>query len=193
MEACSGIILRSPRPGQANAAPFQHAVVINEIMYNPISLDDNDEYVELHNHGDKAVDLSNWEFNDGITFRFPDMTMLPAAGYLVVAKNREQLLAKHKGIDPKLVLGNYTGTLSNRGERLLLTEPKEARHEGRAVATKPLRVPVDEVTYHDSAAWGEWSDGWRQQPRAARSPLRKPAPVQLGKQRRVREIRVGRS
>ena len=147
-----------PTSGQANAAPFQHAVVINEIMYNPISLDDNDEYVELHNHGDKAVDLSNWEFNDGITFTFPDMTMLPAAGYLVVAKNREQLLAKHKGIDPKLVLGNYNGTLSNRGERLLLTEPKEALHDGRAVATKPLRVPVDEVTYHDSAAWGEWSD-----------------------------------
>ena len=145
-------------PGQANAAPFQHTVVINEIMYNPISLDDNDEYVELHNHGDRAVDLSNWEFNDGITFTFPDMTMLPADGYIVVAKNREQLLAKHKGIDPKLVLGNYTGTLSNRGERLLLTEPKEALHNGLAVATKPLRVPVDEVTYHDSAGWGEWSD-----------------------------------
>jgi len=148
-----------PTPGHANTLPFQHTVVINEIMYNPISLDDNDEYVELHNHGDRAVDLSNWEFNDGISFRFPDMTMLPAAGYIVVAKNREQLLAKHKGIDPKLVLGNYTGTLSNRGERLLLTKPKEVRHKGRPVATKPLRVHVDEVTYHDSAAWGEWSDG----------------------------------
>jgi hypothetical protein len=147
-----------PTPGQANAAPFQHTVVINEIMYNPISLDDNDEYVELHNHGDRAVDLSNWEFNDGIIFTFPDPTMLPAGGYIVVAKNREQLLSKHKGLAPKLVVGNYTGTLSNRGERLLLTEPKEALHNGQPIATESLRVPVDEVTYHDSAAWGEWSD-----------------------------------
>jgi hypothetical protein len=147
-----------PTLGQANTAPFQHTVVINEIMYNPISLDDNDEYVELHNHGDKPIDLSNWQFNDGITFIFPYPTTLPAGGYIVVAKNREQLLAKHKGLDPKLVVGNYTGTLSNRGERLLLTQPKEVLRNGRPIAIEPLRVPVDEVTYHDSAAWGEWSD-----------------------------------
>ena len=55
-------------------------------MYNPISLDDNDEYVELHNHGDEAVDLSNWQFNDGITFIFPYPTTLPAGGYIVVAR-----------------------------------------------------------------------------------------------------------
>ena len=147
-----------PTLGQANTAPFQHTVVINEIMYNPISLDDNDEYVELHNHGDEPVDLSNWQFNDGITFIFPYPTTLPAGGYIVVAKNREQLLAKHKGLDPKLVFGNYTGTLSDRGERLLLTQPKEVLRNGRPIAIEPLRVPVDEVSYHDSAAWGEWSD-----------------------------------
>ena len=147
-----------PTLGQANTAPFQHTVVINEIMYNPISLDDNDEYVELHNHGDEPVDLSNWQFNDGITFIFPYPTTLPAGGYIVVAKNREQLLANHKGLDPKLVVGNYIGTLSNRGERLLLTEPKEVLRNGRPIAIEPLRVTVDQVTYHDSAAWGEWAD-----------------------------------
>ena len=148
----------NPTLGQANIMPFQHMVVINEIMYNPISLDDNDEYVELHNHGDEAIDLSNWQFNDGIRFTFPYPTTLPAGGYIVVAKNRDQLLVKHKELDSKLVVGNYVGTLSNRGERLLLTEPKEVLRNGSPIAIEPLRVPVDEVTYHDSTAWGEWSD-----------------------------------
>lgn len=147
-----------PSLGQANTAPFQHTVVINEIMYNPISRDDNDEYVELHNYGDEAVDISNWQFHDGIRFIFPYPTTLPAGGYIVVAKNRDQLLAKHKGLDPKRVVGNFTGTLSNRGERLLLTLPKEVLRNGRPIAIEPLRVPADEVTYHDSASWGEWSD-----------------------------------
>ena len=55
------------------------------------------------------------------------------------------------------MIGNYIGTLSNRGERLL-TEPKEVLRNGRPIAIEPLRIPVDEVTYHDSAAWGEWTD-----------------------------------
>ena len=88
-----------PTLGQANTAPFQHTVVINEIMYNPVSLDDNDEYVELHNHGDEPVDLSNWQFNDGITFIFPYPTTLPAGGYIVVAKIVNNS-AKHKGLTP---------------------------------------------------------------------------------------------
>ena len=130
-----------PTLGQANTVPFQHTVVINEIMYNPISLDDNDEYVELHNHGDEPVDLSNWQFNDGITFIFPYPTTLPAGGYIVVAKNREQLLAKHKGLNPKLVVGNYIGTLSTRCERLLLTQPTDLPRNGPPLPIPPLPVP----------------------------------------------------
>ena len=147
-----------PTLGQANQSPFQHDIVINEIMYNPISLDSGDEYIELHNRGNKAVDLSNWQFKDGIDYRFPDGTRLAAGGYLVVAKNRAQLLAKQKDLDPSLVYGDYGGTLSNRGERLLLTMPKEVPVDGKPGALQSVRVPVDEVTYGDGGNWSKWSD-----------------------------------
>ena len=147
-----------PTLGQANQSPFQHDIVINEIMYNPISLDSGDEYIELHNRGNEAVDLSNWQFKDGINFRFLDGTSLAAGGYLVVAKNRAQLLASQKDLDTTLVYGNYSGTLSNRGERLILTMPKEVPVVGKPNELKSVTVPVDEVTYGDGGNWGKWSD-----------------------------------
>ena len=40
-------------------------VVINEIFYNPADGDDADaEFVELHNPGDTAVDLTGFMFDD---------------------------------------------------------------------------------------------------------------------------------
>ena len=147
-----------PTLGQANQSPFQHDIVINEIMYNPISLNSGDEYIELHNRGNEAVDLSNWQFKDGINFRFLDGTSLAAGGYLVVAKNRAQLLASQKDLDTTLVYGNYSGTLSNRGERLILTMPKEVPVVGKPNELKSVTVPVDEVTYGDGGNWGKWSD-----------------------------------
>ena len=42
-------------------APFRVAnLVINEIMYNPISGEDDDEFVEIHNPCSSAFDLSGW-------------------------------------------------------------------------------------------------------------------------------------
>ena len=43
--------------------------MINEII-NPISGDDNDEYVELHNRSANTLDLAGWRFTDGIDFEF---------------------------------------------------------------------------------------------------------------------------
>jgi hypothetical protein len=53
-------------------------VVINEILFNPLSGDDADTYVELHNRSDEAVDVSDWRFVDGIQFIIPDGTIIPA-------------------------------------------------------------------------------------------------------------------
>ena len=45
-----------PRPtrGAANSAPMRYAVVISEIMYNPISGHNDDEYVEIYNRGSRG-------------------------------------------------------------------------------------------------------------------------------------------
>ncbi|MDA0812604.1 MAG: lamin tail domain-containing protein, partial [Verrucomicrobia bacterium] len=128
------------------------AIVINEIMYHPPSGSPDDTYVELHNAGTATVDLSGWRFSDGIDFVIPNGTQLTSGGYLVIASNRDQLLANHPGIDGSLVLGDFTGSLSNGGERIALSQP--AIFEQTA-----YEVVVDEVSYGDGGAWGQWSDG----------------------------------
>ncbi len=46
-------------------------MVINELMYDPISGNDDDQYIELYNKGTNTVNLSGWQFTAGVTFTFP--------------------------------------------------------------------------------------------------------------------------
>ena len=112
-------------------------------MYNPITGDDDDEYVELYNSGSMATNLSGWRLADGIDFTFPANTILAPDSFLVVAKNAAELQSKYSLFSG--VLGNYTGSLKNSGERIQLL-----RGDG---------VLMDEVTYSCGGRWGLWSDG----------------------------------
>jgi Lamin Tail Domain/CotH kinase protein/Carbohydrate binding domain/Immunoglobulin domain len=154
--------LSNRTPGAANASPLPRDVVINEIMYHPISGDSDDEYVELFNRGAQGVNLGGWKFVDGISFTFPDNTILPAGGYLAVAKNAARLMTNYSGLSAANLIGNYGGTLANGGERLALAMP-ETRVITNAltgqVTTNTYSVVVNEVTYVDGGRWGRWSDG----------------------------------
>jgi len=74
-------------------------VVINEMHYNPDLSTDAVEFIELHNAGDEAVALEGWRFSEGIEYTFPAGTMLPAGGYVVVAENPAELLAKYGAVN----------------------------------------------------------------------------------------------
>jgi hypothetical protein len=137
--------------GSANARVKLREVVINEIMYHPISGVDADEYVELLNRSAGAVDIGNWRFIDGIDYRFPAGTTIAAGGYVVVASDRTRLLSRYPALAPAKVFGNYSGKLSDRGERLVLAKPDDPALPGQDF------VPVDEVSYSDG--WGQWADG----------------------------------
>jgi regulation of enolase protein 1 (concanavalin A-like superfamily) len=90
--------LASRTGGAANAPLLIRDVVINEILYNPISGDGDDEFVELFNKGVGAINVSGWRFSDGIDFIIPSNTVISAGGYLVVAKNRTNLLAHYPNL-----------------------------------------------------------------------------------------------
>ena len=142
-------------PDAPNAPPLANPVVINEIMYHPVSEDGADEYVELYNRGGEPVDLGNWAFTEGIGFTFPTNTPIPAGGYLVVARDRDHLLAGHPALDPARVLGNFTGALDDGGERLALGRPDSlvTTNSGFAV-TNDFWIVENEVTYADGGRWG---------------------------------------
>src|SRR5207237_9384162 len=63
-------------PGSPNGNILIRDIVINELMYNPISGDDNDQFIELYNKGVSAVNLGGWQFLAGVTFSFPSNTWL---------------------------------------------------------------------------------------------------------------------
>ncbi len=119
------------------------SVVINEINYNGSELNDPGDWVELHNPGDQAVDLSGWSFNDTSgTFILPAGTVLSAGGYLVLAESSAEFASVHPGVPH---LGNLLFGFSGAGERLQLRNG-----EGTV---------VDSVTYSDDVPWPTLPDG----------------------------------
>ncbi|OQB94070.1 MAG: CotH protein [Verrucomicrobia bacterium ADurb.Bin118] len=92
-------------------------VVFNEIMYHPPSNEAALEWVELHNQMAVNVDLSRWSLSGGIDFAFPEGTVIPGQGYLVIASSPADLMAV-TGLTN--VLGPFQGRLANNGERLEL-------------------------------------------------------------------------
>ena len=136
-------------PGTANRGQLIRDVVINEIMYHPISEDNSDEYIELFNRGSSNIDVGAWQFVDGITFTIPAGTVIPSSNYLVVAKDRARLLSIYTNLNAGNCVGDYSGSLANSGERVALAMPHDTN----------LLIVVDEVAYEDGGRWGSWSDG----------------------------------
>ena len=119
--------------------------VINEIHYHP----DDDatlgpiplEFIELHNPGDTAVDLTNWKLADAVTFTFPGGTTLAAGGYLVIAQDPATLLSKYA----VTALGPWVGKLSNTGETIELRDA--------------ANIIKDTVSYQAGFPWPTSADG----------------------------------
>ncbi len=153
--------LDSVTPGVANSAPREPAVVLNELMYHPASENSADEYVELHNPGSAPVDLGGWRIEDAIKFEFAPGTVLPAGGYLVVAKAAAHLRTNYPHLGPGNLAGDFSGMLADGGERLALSfpDPITSTNSAGGVVTNTLHIVVDEVTYGTGGRWGRWSDG----------------------------------
>jgi hypothetical protein len=125
------------------AAQSVPPIVINELQYHPASDDHGEEYIELYNSGAITVDLSGWQFSDGIYYTFPVSASIPPGGYVVVGHDPATVEAVY-GVSG--VLGPFeSGSLSNGGERVAIEDAGG--------------VLVDEVAYDDHRPWPEAPDG----------------------------------
>jgi hypothetical protein len=113
------------------------AVVINEFHYDPDNSAELVEFIELHNTGPAAVDLSDWRIDEGVDFAFPSGSTIDAGQYLVVTQNAAHFQAKF-GFVP---FGEWEtdDKLSNDGETI------ELRDAGNQL--------VDSVTYKLGFPW----------------------------------------
>ncbi|MFT4547909.1 MAG: VCBS repeat-containing protein, partial [Verrucomicrobiales bacterium] len=126
------------------------SIAISEIMSHPASENDSEEFIELSNIGSSPIHLLGWQFTNGIDFTFPDVSINPGE-YFVVAADSAAFEAAYGAI-PNLA-GNWTGRLSNSGERVQLFDA--AGNES------------DDVDYSDQGDWARrrpqqqgGEDGW---------------------------------
>ena len=99
------------------------------------------QWIELYNRSNQSVDLSDWDFGEGINYTFPDGTILAADSYLVISNDPATLAEKHPGIT---ILGPFGGSLSRRSETLTLRDA--------------FNNPVDSLRYYDGGAWPSKAD-----------------------------------
>jgi hypothetical protein len=120
-------------------------VVINELHYNPPTSQGDDnfyEFLELVNTGAADVDLGGWVLS-GVAHTFAPGTVVPAGGYLVLAKDAATIQTAY-GLTGVVQWGS--GNLDNGGELVRLQDASFA--------------VVDEVLYDDTVAWdGPLADG----------------------------------
>lgn len=134
----------NPSPGAPNNVSVLDGVVINEIMYNPLSGKDIDEYIELYNRSGSSADLSGWRL-DGVGLTLQPGTSLAGGSYLVLARDPARIRSVY-GLAASAVYGTaWTGNLKDGGERLELLD---------AIGNR-----VDVVAYRDGGEWPSWPDG----------------------------------
>src|SRR5436190_6678985 len=127
--------LAAKTPGTNNAPFLIRDIVINEIMYDPISQNTDDEFVELYNRGSNAVNVGRWRMTGGISFTIPANTTIPANGYLVLARNAAHLIPRYPNLNANNTLGDFDGGLANGGERIALAMPDPSFTTNNGVVT----------------------------------------------------------
>jgi len=151
--------LAAKTPGTNNGSIRLSDVVINELMYDPITGDDDDQYIELYNRSANAVDLGMWQLGHAVSFLFPSNTIMMPGTYLVIARNAARLRTNYANLTVANCLGDFNGKLSHKGERLTLEMPHyDLVTNGTQVTTViSMYIAVNEVTYSTGGRWGQWA------------------------------------
>ncbi|MBN1360464.1 MAG: lamin tail domain-containing protein [Sedimentisphaerales bacterium] len=153
--------------------PVAEYLRISELMYHPLETghpdDPNAEYIELTNVGTETINLNLVKFTDGVDFTFSDIDLAPDA-YVVVVRDVAAFEARYGA--SAVVAGQYSGSLSNAGERLELRDAAGqvvhnfAFQDGWYDLTDGLgfsltvKAPgtTDPMAYGDSSVWRPSAD-----------------------------------
>lgn len=116
-------------------------IVITEFMYNPPESADTNEFVELYNNSDQAVEMLDWQLS-GASFKFPSYQFQPHA-YIILSKG-STYISKYPSVKCFIWTGTNNG-LSNSGEAIKLQD-------------KNGNI-IDELTYAPSGGWDPLANG----------------------------------
>jgi hypothetical protein len=99
------------------------------IDFSPASRNQDQEFVELLNPNNIAVDISDWRITGGIEHQFPGGTVIAPNGALYLCPNVAAFRARTvspKGGEGRFIQGGYDGHLSSLGETLTLLDASRA-------------------------------------------------------------------
>ena len=126
---------------------FGQTIAITEINYNSDPYNKSNDWVELHNYGGSAVDISNWKLKDETpfnSFTIPAGTVLDANEYVVLVENIDTFLMVHGGVT------NYIGEFAFGFDNTFGTVKIE-NNSGTVIKAVP---------YIDSIPWPKGCDGY---------------------------------
>ncbi|MGC9329387.1 MAG: hypothetical protein ACP5I1_17260, partial [Candidatus Hinthialibacter sp.] len=123
--------------------------------------------IELYNSSPEAVPLWNengaWRLDGGVEFIFPANSVIPAGGRILIVafhpNNPNDLDAFIRtyniNMDKTQIFGPYSGSLSNKGERIALEKLLDVDPSDGSLAW----AIIDEVIYFDQSPWTPNADG----------------------------------
>lgn len=121
-------------------------ISISEVNYNSDSTRNSGNWIEFHNYGNDAVDMSGWRFTDstaGNNYIFPQGTILQQSQYLVLVNDTAIFHSQFPQIN---ALGPFGFSFNNSSEPLSLFDKNN--------------LVVITMRYQDTLPWPILADGW---------------------------------
>ena len=130
-------------------------IEFGKIEFNPESFDQDEEFIELINNNDIAVDISDWKIINAVEMTIPPGTVIPSNSRLYLTPNlkkfRARLMSPRAG-ERQFVVGNYKGHLSNRGETITLVDSRNRENNSTSYEGQPslaqLQLLITKIHYH---------------------------------------------
>jgi hypothetical protein len=116
------------------AAQSNPAVMFGTLDDDPVSDNQEEEYIELLNQDGVAVDLSGWTISGGVSFTIPSGTVIPAGVTLYVTPNAKAFRNRQlspRGGEQRFLVSPYSGKLSSEGETIDLFDSEGALRDSK--------------------------------------------------------------
>ena len=157
-ELIDGVIADTSVAGVPHEQIGNAPLVFGAVEHNPASGNQDEEFIEIQNPLDTAVDISGWKLQGGVEHTFLPGTVIPSQASLFVSPNAKAFMDRSEG--PRggqglVVQGNYQGHLSNFGEPLELVAPSGDTIDSLTTPVEPtdaqLYLRLSEVNYHPAS------------------------------------------
>lgn len=137
---------------------YSNDVVISEILPNPEGSDNEAEFIELYNAGEREVNLTGWKLGDDSKKKYEivNMSEFKTNGAKAIVKAGEYLTVYRK--ESGIALNNSKDSVKLyqplKDEPLQIVEYEEVI-EGWSFNIFDLRLPINDLVKDDNYAWSE--------------------------------------